>query len=121
MKKILRSYIFWTYQRGSAPYDVMVTLILLFVFVSPRFINFHDRPVQRTLPPSQVLVKTDGQNGLTYQIDVATLSSFKYAGDLSQEIQAAITPISGNVTIDRYEAVQGADGKTVAYRVWAHR
>ena len=121
MKKILRSYFFWTYQRGSAHYDVMVTLILLFIFVSPHFINFHDRPVQRTLPPSEVLVKTDGQNGLTYQIDVATLSSFKYAGDLSQEIQAAITPISGNVTIDRYEAVQGADGKTIAYRVWAHR
>ncbi|EQD43830.1 hypothetical protein B1A_15449, partial [mine drainage metagenome] len=36
MKKILRSYIFWTYQRGSAHYDVMVTLILLFIFVSPR-------------------------------------------------------------------------------------
>ena len=40
MKKIFRSYVFWTYQRGSAHYDVMVTLILLFIFVSPRFINF---------------------------------------------------------------------------------
>jgi hypothetical protein len=121
MKNIVRSYIFWTYQRGSAHYDVMVTLILLFIFVSPRFINFHDRPVERTLPPSQVLVKTDGQNGLTFQIDGTTLSSFQYAGDLDHEIQAAITPISGNVTIDRYEAVKGADGKTIAYRVWAHR
>lgn len=121
MKRILHNYIFWTYQRGSAHYDVMVTLILLFIFVSPRFIDFHDRPVERTLPASEVLVKTDGQNGLTYQIDVATLSSFRYAGDLSQEIQAAIAPISGNVTIERYEAVQGADGKTIAYRVWAHR
>jgi hypothetical protein len=121
MKRILRSYIFWTYQRGSAHYDVMVTLILLFIFVSPRLIDFHDRPVERTLPPSQVLVKTDGQNGLTYQIDVATLSSFKDAGDLKSEIQAAITPISGNVTIDRYEPVRGVDGKTIAYRVWAHR
>jgi hypothetical protein len=121
MKRIVRSYIFWTYQRGSAHYDVMVTLILLFIFVSPRFINFRDRPVERTLPPSQVLVKTDGQNGLTYQIDAATLSSFKYAGDLDNEIRAVITPISGNVTIDRYEAVPGADGKTIAYRVWAHR
>src|SRR5487761_1541470 len=101
MKKILRSYIFWTYQRGSAHYDVMVTLILLFIFVSPHFINFHDRPVERTLPPSQVLVKTDGRNGLTYQIDV------------ENEIQAAITPISGTVTIDRYEAVRGVDGKTI--------
>jgi len=25
------------------------------------------------------------------------------------------------VTIDRYQAVKGAGGKTIAYRVWAHR
>jgi hypothetical protein len=121
MKRILRSYIFWTYPRGSAHYDVMVTLILLFIFVSPRFINFHDRPVERTLPPSQVLVKTDGHNGLMFQIDAATLSSLQNAGDLTSKIRAAITPISGDVTIDRTETVQDADGKTIAYRVWAHR
>jgi hypothetical protein len=42
---LLRNYIFWTYERGSFHYDVMVTLILLFLFVSPRFIDFNDRPV----------------------------------------------------------------------------
>ncbi|MHB1936815.1 MAG: hypothetical protein ACYCOR_09525 [Acidobacteriaceae bacterium] len=121
MKRIFRNYIFWTYQRGSAHYDVMVTLILLFIFVSPRFINFRDRPVERTLPPSQVMVKSDGHGGLTYQIDVATLSSFQDAGDLTSEMRAAVAPISGDVTIDRYEPVKSADGKTIAYRVWAHR
>jgi hypothetical protein len=121
MKRIFRNYIFWTYQRGSAHYDVMVTLILLFIFVSPRFINFHDRPVERTLPPSQVMAITDGHNGLMFQIDAATLSSFQDAGDLKSEIRTVVTPISGDVTIDRYEPVKGADGKTIAYRVWAHR
>jgi hypothetical protein len=121
MKNILRSYIFWTYQRGSAHYDVMVTLILLFIFVSPHFINFHDRPVELPLPPSQVLVKSDGNHGLMYEIDVATLSSFQDAGDLKHEIQAALTPISGHITIDRYEPVKNAEGRTIAYRVWAHR
>ncbi len=121
MKRIFRNYIFWTYQRGSAHYDVMVTLILLFIFVSPHFIDFHDRPVERTLPPSQVMVKSDGHNGLTYQIDVATLASFQDAGDLKSEIRAAVTPISGDVTIDSYQPVKGADGKIIAYRVCAHR
>jgi hypothetical protein len=121
MKRMIRNYIFWTYQRGSRHYDVMVTLILLFIFVSPRFINFHDRPVERTLPPSQVLVKSDGHNGLMFQIDVATLSSFQDAGDLKSEMRAAVAPISGDVTIDRYQPVKGADGKIIAYRVWAHR
>jgi len=34
--KILRSYFYWTYPRGSFHYDVLVTLILLFIFVTPQ-------------------------------------------------------------------------------------
>lgn len=121
MKQMIRNYIFWKYQRGSRPYDVMVTLILLFIFVSPHLINFHERPVERTLPPSQVMVKSDGHNGLMFQIDVATLSSFRNAGDLKSAMRAAVAPISGDVTIDRYQPVKSTEGKIIAYRVWAHR
>ncbi len=39
MFKLIRSYIFWTYERGSFHYDIMVTAILLFMFVSPHFIE----------------------------------------------------------------------------------
>lgn len=120
MKRILRNYVFWTYQRGSVHYDVMVSLILLFIFVSPHLINYHDRPVERTLPPSQVLVKSDGHDGLMYQIDAATLEKFQQAGDVKQQLWTVIAPISGNVTIDRYQPVQD-HGKIIAYRVWAHR
>ena len=122
MKRVLRNYVFWTYQRGSVHYDVMVTLILLFIFLSPRVINYHDRPVERTLPPSQVLVKSDGHHGLMYQVDTATLASFHDAGDLKSQLHAVIVPISGDVTIDRYQPVLAATGgKIIAYRVWAHR
>ena len=34
--KLLKSYFWWTYERGSVHFDVMVTLILLFLFVSPQ-------------------------------------------------------------------------------------
>ena len=99
----------------------MVTLILLFIFVAPHVIDFHDRPIERTLPPSQVLVKSDGHNGLMYQIDLTTLSSFKSAGNLKSEFLAAVRPISGDVTMDRYQPVTAPNGKIIAYRVWAHR
>ena len=121
MKRVLRNYVFWTYQRGSVHYDVMVTLILLFIFVSPHIINFHDKPVERTLPPSQVLVKSDGHDGLMYQIDAATLESLHDGEDVKLELRAVIVPISGYVTIDRYQPVKGPGGKIIAYRVWAHR
>lgn len=121
MKRVLRNYILWSYQRGSVHYDVMVTLILLFIFISPHVINFKDKPVVRTLPPSQVLVKSDGRNGLTYQIDAATLASFKDGGDLKAQLRNVIQPISGDVAIDRYQPVKAASGQIIAYRVWAHR
>lgn len=57
MGKLLRSYFFWTYERGSFHFDVLVTLILLFLFVSPHFIDFKDRPVETVaLNSSEVLV-----------------------------------------------------------------
>ncbi|MHB8302800.1 MAG: hypothetical protein ACYDC6_08205 [Acidobacteriaceae bacterium] len=121
MQRVLRNYVFWTYQRGSVHYDVMVTLILLFIFLSPRVINFKDKPVVRTLPPSQVLVKSDGHNGLSYRIDAATLDSFHDSGDLKSELRNVIQPISGDVAIDRYQPVKGPHGQIVAYKVWAHR
>lgn len=122
MKQILRNYIFWTYPRGSVHYDVMVTLILLFIFVSPHVIPYHDRPVERTLPPSQVLVKNDGHARLMYQVDAATLDAMPEKDDLQAKLRSVIAPISGDVTIDRCEPVKGPDGKKIiAYRVWAHR
>src|SRR5947209_15830090 len=64
MFKTLRSYFWWTYERGSFHYDVMVTLILLFLFLGPRFIDFKDRPVETVaIQSSEVLVKEAGSDG----------------------------------------------------------
>ena len=51
MKKILKSYFYWTYPRGCFHYDVMVTLILLFIFVTPRLWNYGDKPSPSGGPP----------------------------------------------------------------------
>ncbi len=51
MRKVwetIKGYIWWTHQRGSFHYDVMVTLILLFIFVTPHFINYKDKPAERS-------------------------------------------------------------------------
>ena len=47
MKKTLGTYLWWTEERGSFHYDVMVTLILLFIFVTPHLWNYGDRPSPR--------------------------------------------------------------------------
>ncbi len=119
---ILGTYIFWKYERGSFHYDVMVTLILLFLFISPHVINFHDHPVADNLSPSTVLVRPTTQ-GLIYEIpaDQVHAGTGLLARKLDGPLAAAIAPISGQVTVDRYDALKDASGKVTAYRVWAHR
>ena len=50
-KQILNSYFYWTYPRGSFHYDVMVTLILLFIFVTPHLWDYGAKPSRRPRAP----------------------------------------------------------------------
>ena len=64
MFKLLNSYIFWAYERGSVQYDIMVSAILLFMFVSPHIIDYRDKPVETVaLHSSEVLVREAGSSG----------------------------------------------------------
>jgi len=129
VRNILSSYFWWAYERGSFHYDVMVTLILLFLFLSPRFIDFKDRPVETVaLQSSQVLVKEAGQSDgaprFIYQIR-ADMPGGPQPGQSDDDRRAAILrvvePISGEVTIERYEPVYDASKKIVAYNAWVIR
>ncbi|MGD0799519.1 MAG: hypothetical protein ABR910_17530 [Acidobacteriaceae bacterium] len=129
MGKLLRSYIFWTYERGSFHYDVMVTLILIFLFVSPHVIDYKDRPVETVaLHSSEVLVKEAGSSGgssqFIYQVradDLGDPRSIQTDEARRAAILRVIEPISGEVTIERYEPVLDARGKVVAYNAWVVR
>ena len=118
--KLIRNYFFWAYERGSFHYDVMVTLILLFIFVSPRFINFKDKPVS-TIPlhSSEVLVKEVGSVGndtrLVYEIRAEDLNGARSDDDIRTAILRVIEPMSGYVTIQSYKPITDTTGKLVAY------
>ena len=115
----LSGYIWWTYPRGSVPYDIMVTLILAFIFLAPLVINFGDKPTVRAPHQTEIVVRPDG-NGFLYKVDAAVVQ-----GGNDQQIRESLLrvlePISGEITIDHYQAVRDAKHKTVAYQVWAHR
>ena len=40
---------------------------------------------------------------------------------MRRALRRLIEPIAGDVLVERYTPIQGADGSTTAYRVWAHR
>ena len=126
MGKLLRSYLFWTYQRGSFHYDVMVTLILLFLFVSPRLIDFKDHPVETVaLHASEVLVREAGSRGgssrFLYQVRADDMAGARSDAEKKAAFMRVIEPISGEVTLERYEEVLDAHKNVIAYNVWVLR
>ena len=118
--RTLRSYILWSHERGSVQYDVMVTLILLFVFFSPKLINFKDKPVEHNPHPTGVVVIPDGQGGLIYQVEASAVAG-EDEGARQAELLAIIEPISGEVSITKVEAERDRSGRLEHYKVWVER
>ena len=122
--RTIRGYILWTYERGSLHYDIMVTLILLFIFLAPLRINFKDKPLERAAHQTGVLVTQDGPN-IIYQVDAAARDErgqLIVAEDNPEAgLHRVIEEIAGEVEILRYERVTDRSGKVVAYKAWVRR
>jgi hypothetical protein len=121
--RTIRDYIFWSYERGTIQYDVMVTIILLFVFLSPRLINFKDKPVEHNPHRTGVAVVPDGQGGLIYQIEAAAVGQAVGNDDsvIRGELLQIIEPISGEISITKVEPVRDGSGRVLSYKVWVAR
>ena len=127
VKQILLSYFYWTYSRGSFHYDVMVTAILLFIFLSPQIPgwSYGDKPSPSGGPlhPIQVI----GNDGLgvvvTVQASDVSLDLHTTAPDavVKKALRKAIEPVTGvDVFVERWETATDAEGHAV-WKVWAHR
>jgi len=118
--RTLKGFIFWSHERGTVQYDVMVTLILVFVLFSPRLINFNDRPVERNPQSGGVVVTPDTGGGLIYQVEAKAVQKGNDAV-VRASLLRIIEPISGSVSIKRYETITDNKGHIVAYKVWAEQ
>jgi len=115
----LKGYFWWTYPRGAVNYDVMVTLILAFIFLGPISINLRDKPTPRPPNQTEVVVQQEG-NGFLYTVDASAVNAATEA-DIRESLLRVIEPVSGEITIDRYTPVRDARHNVTAYKVWAHR
>ena len=123
MKQILKSYFYWNYPRGCIHYDIMVTLILLFIGVTPWLCNYGDRPSNAAGPPHPIQVIGDGGRGLIVTVqaadvnlDLKTMPSDKV---VKKALHRAIEPVTGDaVFITRWETAQDAQGNWT-WKVWA--
>ena len=118
--RTIRGYILWQYERGTLHYDIMVTLILIFILFSPRVLNFNDKPISRNPHPTEVVVKADAEGHLFYQVAGGAVTP----GDdraVREQLLHIIEPISGAVSIVSYEPALDHQGKVQSYKVVAKR
>ena len=112
--RTIKRYIFWTYERGSFHYDVMVTLILVFIFAAPRLIDFKDQPTDHA-GHSVGISYTEAGDQLVYKVDAAIVDA-QDEGMVRTNLLRVIEPISGKVSILKTEAIRDSSGRIVAYR-----
>ena len=118
--RTIRGYILWQYERGTLHYDIMVTLILIFILFSPRVINFNDKPIARNPHPTDVVVTADSEGRLIYQVAASAVSP-GVDSSVRDQLLRIIEPISGAVSIVSYETVSDGKGKVQSYKVLAQR
>jgi hypothetical protein len=117
----IRGYILWSHERGTIQYDVMVTLILIFVLFTPYWINYNDKPIERNPHPTGVVVSPDpGGQGFIYQIEGKAVSA-KDDEAIRAQLLHVIEPIAGEVSILKVEAVRDRSGRVQFYKVWVQR
>lgn len=84
---VLRT-VFWSYERGTWPYDVMVIAIVAFVLLTPRS-WFHDQPQSVDLGSSGVQMVSEDLAGHTrvYRLDAKVLAREKRRTKSSPELE----------------------------------
>jgi hypothetical protein len=122
MNKTLKSYIYWTYRRGSFHYDVMVTLILLFIFVTPWVWDFGEKPSRAAGPQHPIQVVGSGR-GMIVSLRAAdvTIPPGTSVSATRKLLRKAIEPVTGDaVSVDHWETSTDSSGNLV-WKIWAHR
>ena len=111
--------LFWTYERGTWQYDIMVALILAFIFLTPRG-WFNDQPA---LPKaSGMVLLSSNQYEKVYQLPAALLElkqETKAEDAIRKGAERVLRSKTGKpVQITRIKPEMDARGQVVSYAVW---
>ena len=125
LKEILLSYFYWTYSRGSFHYDVMVTLILAFIFITPWLWNYGDKPSPIGGPLHPIEVTGNDGRGVIVTVQASDVDLDLHTNApipvVKKALRKAIEPVTGDdVFVEYWETGTDAQGRSV-WKVWAHR
>ena len=122
--------IFWSYERGSWPYDLMVIGIIIFVLLTPgRW--FHDQPQSSALASSdvQLVSENTATQTNTYRLDAKVLPIGKRTAKTTPELEREMHDILGRAVealkgqtfqVRSIDVVRSGDGSVLYYDVTTH-
>ena len=114
---MLKRFILWDFARGSWQYDVMVGLILAFIFLTPRHF-FFDQP--RIPKPSDVVMVHSESGRAEFWIRAQTLERIpenQRTVRLTQLLQSRTS--NRNLAITRVEPIVDSEGELQGYMAFA--
>jgi len=123
--RILSRIFFWSYERGTRPYDVAVGLILVFVLLTPRA-WFHDKPLGGApAAPGDVQLVSQAGEPPVYRVDARILAPptrLALQNELHSALQDALPELhKGGFSIAKIEPVRDDQGTVIAYKVEVRR
>lgn len=122
--QVLKSYFYWTYSRGSFHYDVMVTLILAFIFITPWLWDYRDKPISTAAQTHPITITGDGAHGLIVTLQSSDVNVPPSSPDaaIKKALKKAMEPVLGDsMYVERWQVARDQNGIPVSWKVWAHR
>ena len=111
---MLKRFILWDFQRGSWQYDVMVGIILAFIFLTPRD-WFRDQP-----RASSIVMVPSENGGVAFFVDperLARVPENQRVAQLTKDVQAQVS--NRRLRVTRVEPILNSEGELQGYMAFA--
>lgn len=114
---MLKRFILWDYPRASWQYDVMVGIILAFIFLTPRD-WFHDQP---RIPFASSIAMLPSENGSSvFFVDSVFLAGIPENQRVAKLTQVLQTRMSNHrLAVTRVEPILDSEGELQGYMAFA--
>jgi hypothetical protein len=108
----LGRFIFWDYPRGGWQYDLMVAIILAFIFLTPREV-FRDQP-----KPASIYMLPSEESGGAYFVETRLLDGVAPA-DLAARATALVNArFKTHQTVIRVEPIRDSEDDIIGYTAY---
>jgi hypothetical protein len=116
LMRALGRFLFWEYPRASWQYDVMVALILIFIFVTPLYVNFRDQP-----KAASVVMLPPQQGSEEFLIEARLLAGVPPAEQAARATELVRARYKSRQTIQRVEPLLNDEEEIIGYRAFANQ